>query len=113
VAGGGAVLHEEPEVEVGGGNGGRGTRSTRRHGGRGDARRDRSRPRFAHTPAARPARDVRLQWCHDREVEVLSGHTLSGPYPTITASPQGEVESNRRGVTSPEDVEVDTAGRER
>ena len=46
-------------------------------------------------------RDVRLQWCHDREVEVLSGHTLSGPYPTITASPRGGVESNRRGMTSP------------
>jgi hypothetical protein len=30
---------------------------------------------------------VRLQWRYDREVEVLSRHTLSGLYPTITASP--------------------------
>jgi hypothetical protein len=44
---------------------------------------------------------VRLQWRHDREVEVLSRHTLSGLYPTITASSRGDVGSNHWGVTSP------------
>ena len=49
---------------------------------------------------AAPA-EVRLQWRHDREVEVLSRQTLSGLYPTITASLRGDVGSNHWGVTSP------------
>ena len=40
---------------------------------------------------------VRLQWRHDREVEVLSRHTLSSLYPMITASLRGGVGSNQTG----------------
>jgi len=78
----------------------------RTHGCRGSPRsapdRTAGLPAAAACPPARSAAGrVRLQWRHDREVEILSGQTLSGPYSTITASPRGEVGSNRRGVTSP------------
>ncbi len=49
-----------------------------------------------HSPAVRPATRRRLQWCHGRR-SGPSAATLSGPYPTMTASPRGEVESNEQG----------------
>jgi hypothetical protein len=52
---------------------------------------------------------VRLKAHFIREVEVLSGHTLSGPYPTVTAPARAGVESNRRRKSRPQDDELDSA----
>lgn len=49
-------------------------------------------------------------WAHTfREVRILFRHALSGLKPKVTASPRGDVESNRRRETSPQADELDSA----
>jgi len=79
------------------------TRATRIMGSRS------RRPPFTRARLRRAA-GVRLQWRHDREVEVLSRQTLSGLYPTITASLRSGVGSNRRRMVGPQEDERDSAG---